>query len=81
MARPNRAGPLRCPAGASVAGFSWSLFLPRDAGTPTGCLFTNNIGPCDDGSARTTADACGGGASPRGAPAVCSDGNMCTDDA
>ena len=40
----------------------------------------NNTGPCDDGSACTTNDTCGGGTCNGGPPLNCDDGNDCTDD-
>jgi hypothetical protein len=44
----------------------------------TGCVFTNNTLPCDDGSACTAGDACGGGTCQPGAAVSCDDGNPCT---
>ena len=45
-----------------------------------GCTHTPQAGPCTDGDACTTADACVGGACQSGAPLSCDDGNPCTTD-
>ena len=47
----------------------------------TGCVFTDNLLPCEDGNVCTTSDICAGGACQPGEPLVCSDDNGCTDDA
>ena len=44
------------------------------------CIHPNNTAPCNDGSACTTNDTCGGGACTGGPPPNCNDGNDCTDD-
>ncbi|MCJ2555482.1 MAG: hypothetical protein LN410_04740, partial [Candidatus Thermoplasmatota archaeon] len=46
----------------------------------TGCVNTDNIAPCDDGDACTTADTCAVGVCVGGAAPNCDDGNVCTDD-
>src|SRR5207253_1670767 len=46
----------------------------------TGCVFTHNTAPCDDGNACTTGDTCGGGTCHAGSAVVCNDNNGCTDD-
>jgi hypothetical protein len=46
----------------------------------TGCVYTNNINPCDDNNACTSGDTCGGGSCNPGTPIDCDDGNPCTDD-
>jgi hypothetical protein len=46
----------------------------------TGCVFTNNTNPCNDGNACTNGDTCGGGTCNGGPPAVCNDNNVCTTD-
>ncbi len=46
----------------------------------TGCVFTNNTVPCDDGDACTTVDVCDGGQCSGSIPPDCDDGNPCTDD-
>lgn len=46
----------------------------------TGCVHTNNTGPCSDGNACTTNDQCGGGSCHGGSPLNCDDGNVCTND-
>jgi len=43
----------------------------------TGCVYTNNMGPCSDGNACTTSDACSGGSCVGGAPLVCDNGQWC----
>jgi cysteine-rich repeat protein len=44
------------------------------------CAHHDNTDPCNDGSACTTGDVCGGGTCNGGAPPNCDDGNLCTDD-
>jgi uncharacterized repeat protein (TIGR01451 family) len=44
-----------------------------------GCVHTNNTAPCDDGSACTSGDICGGGVC-GGIAISCDDANACTDD-
>lgn len=45
-----------------------------------GCVFTNNTSSCDDADACTTLDVCSGGTCLGGAPLLCDDGEICTDD-
>jgi hypothetical protein len=45
-----------------------------------GCVFTDNVLPCDDGSVCTVGDTCLGGACLAGDPLSCVDENVCTDD-
>jgi glucose/arabinose dehydrogenase len=49
-----------------------------DAGS--GCTFTFNDAPCDDGSTCTTSDRCSAGACVGDVPLACNDGNPCTTD-
>ena len=46
-----------------------------------GCVFTNNVLPCEDGSVCTVGDTCVDGACLSGELLVCNDDNVCTDDA
>jgi len=46
----------------------------------TGCEHPPNQLPCDDENACTTGDTCAGGGCVGGAPLVCGDSNLCTDD-
>jgi len=46
----------------------------------TGCYHNFNNAPCDDGNACTTGDTCSMGQCVSGAPLVCDDLNVCTDD-
>jgi hypothetical protein len=46
-----------------------------------GCEYTPNVVGCNDGDACTTADKCNSGSCKGGAPLVCDDGKVCTDDA
>ena len=46
----------------------------------TGCTFTQNTAPCDDGNACTTGEQCAGGWC-LGDAVVCDDSEVCTDDA
>jgi hypothetical protein len=45
-----------------------------------GCSHTNNTASCSDDDACTTPDVCANGQCQPGAPLVCDDGNVCTDD-
>lgn len=45
-----------------------------------GCTNLPNSLPCDDGNACTVNDVCNAGACVPGAPAICDDGDPCTDD-
>ena len=47
----------------------------------TGCVFTENVLPCEDGSVCTVGDMCLGGECQSGESLVCDDDNVCTDDA
>jgi hypothetical protein len=46
-----------------------------------GCNFAANQAPCDDKNACTTGDVCGESQCKPGAPVVCNDNQVCTDDA
>ena len=46
----------------------------------TGCVFTPNDLPCEDGDACTNDDMCEGGVCTGGPPLVCNDANVCTYD-
>jgi hypothetical protein len=46
----------------------------------SGCIFTANQAPCDDGDACTTNDTCVEESCASGAPISCDDGNTCTDE-
>lgn len=46
----------------------------------SGCVNTHNSAPCNDDDACTTNDTCSGGVCVGGAPLVCDDGNVCTND-
>jgi hypothetical protein len=50
----------------------------NDSCDPTlGCIHVNNTAACDDGSACTTGDVCGGGSCQPGTPTVCSPSDQC----
>lgn len=52
-----------------------------DACDPSsGCVFTPNTNPCDDGNLCTDGDVCNGGACVGGQAPSCDDGNRCTND-
>jgi hypothetical protein len=75
-----------CSAGACVGGAppvcDDGNVCTDDACAPaTGCVTTENTLACDDADACTTGDRCAGGRCEGGAPLVCNDGNLCTDDA
>jgi hypothetical protein len=42
-----------------------------------GCVFTNNVDPCDDGDACTTVDLCDDGSCVGSVPLDCDDGDFC----
>lgn len=46
----------------------------------TGCTYTNNSSPCEDGDACTTDDKCTKGSCAGGPPPMCDDKNTCTAD-
>ena len=46
----------------------------------SGCVYTGNSAPCDDGNACTTADACRSGGCVGGPALDCNDGQVCTSD-
>jgi subtilisin-like proprotein convertase family protein len=64
--------PLDCNDGNPCTDDTWSAV--------SGCVHVENAQPCDDGSACTVGDVCGGGSCLPGGPLVCDDGNPCTDD-
>jgi hypothetical protein len=51
-----------------------------DCDPGTGCTFTENHDPCDDGDPCTTQDECHETVCAPGGPTDCSDGNVCTTD-
>ena len=75
----------KCAAGTCISG------VPNTCGDnnpctddtcdpATGCVFTNNVAPCEDGNVCTVGDVCLEGGCQSGEPQVCSDDNVCTDD-
>jgi cysteine-rich repeat protein len=46
----------------------------------SGCVFTPNSDPCDDGDACSDGDVCSGGSCQPGPPLACDDSEICTDD-
>ncbi|HEX4824763.1 MAG TPA: hypothetical protein VFV19_10635 [Candidatus Polarisedimenticolaceae bacterium] len=69
-----------CHAGAAVICNDNNPCTDDSCNPATGCVYTNNTAPCDDGNACTTGDTCGGGSCQPGGPTSCDDGNPCTDD-
>jgi len=74
-----------CGGGSCVGGAAPNCndnnLCTTDACNPaSGCTHTNNTLPCDDGSACTLGDTCGGGVCVGGAAPNCNDNNVCTDD-
>ena len=74
-----------CLAGTCVAGGP----LACDDGNPctddgcdpaSGCTYTPNAAPCDDGDGCTTGDVCANGECSGAGGGSCDDGNPCTDD-
>lgn len=75
----------RCNAGACVGGpppnCNDNNVCTTDTCDPTlGCIFTDNLLPCDDGSACTLQDFCLQGTCRAGRNRDCNDNNACTND-
>jgi len=69
-----------CQAGTPLACADGNVCTNDTCDPATGCVFTNNTAPCDDGSACTTGDTCAGGSCQAGTPLACTDDNVCTND-
>jgi hypothetical protein len=69
-----------CHAGAPVVCNDNNGCTDDSCNPASGCVYTNNTNPCDDGNACTTNDTCGGGSCHGGNAPNCDDGNGCTDD-
>src|SRR5207244_12077821 len=69
-----------CHAGSAVVCNDNNVCTDDSCNPATGCVFTNNTAPCDDGNACTTGDSCGGGRCHAGTTVACNDNNLCTDD-
>jgi len=70
-----------CMPGAVTSCADDNLCTTDACNKATGCGHVNNALPCTDGSACTVGDACKDAACLPGAPTVCDDGNVCTEDA
>ena len=68
-----------CAPGEPVTCEDEELCTDDSCDPATGCVFTLNAEPCDDGDACTMGDTCAEGLC-AGAPLVCDDGELCTDD-
>ena len=53
----------------------------RDGSGSSGCVFTGNTQPCEDGNVCTVSDTCSEGVCLGGPGLVCNDGDVCTLDA
>jgi hypothetical protein len=69
-----------CKAGKPVACLDNNPCTDDACSKTAGCVFTNNVLPCNDGDKCTTVDACTGGNCKGTAPNVCIDGDPCTGD-
>ena len=69
-----------CQPGSTVACDDGAPCTDDSCDPGTGCTFTNNAAPCDDGSACTVGDACAAGTCKGGAAVTCNDSLPCTDD-
>ena len=69
-----------CQPGTPVVCNDSNVCTDDSCDPASGCVYTNNTGPCSDGDACTTGDTCGGGTCHPGTPVVCNDNNPCTDD-
>jgi cysteine-rich repeat protein len=69
-----------CQGGAPLVCDDVNLCTDDSCSPASGCVFSPNTDPCDDGDACTTGDSCSAGVCSPGAPLVCDDTNLCTDD-
>ena len=69
-----------CAPGAPVACDDGEVCTADGCDPATGCTHAPAAGPCEDGSACTSGDACADGACVSGAAIACDDGNVCTTD-
>jgi len=70
----------KCTFGAALDCDDANLCTTDSCNPLTGCVFSNNANPCEDGSLCTAFDKCAGGVCVAGPELVCSDANVCTDD-
>ncbi len=66
-----------CNPGVPVACDDGNVCTNDSCDPMTGCVYTNNTSPCDDGNACTTGDVCSGGTCQPGAAVVCSASDPC----
>ena len=76
----------KCTAGACIPGVPTVCADNNPCTDDTcdaaaGCVYTDNVLPCEDGNICTTMDLCAGGECQSGKSLVCNDDNACTDDA
>ncbi len=69
-----------CVGGAALVCNDGNVCTDDSCSPATGCVYTNNAAPCEDGSTCTTGDSCSNGTCQPGAGLICNDGNPCTDD-
>ena len=69
-----------CFGGTSITCDDNKVCTADSCDTKTGCVFKATTGPCYDGNACTTNDACTAGVCKGGPPPSCNDGKVCTDD-
>jgi hypothetical protein len=72
--------PTTCTGGPPPICDDGNVCTDNSCDPATGCVFTNNTGPCQDGDACTTGDICGGGVCNPGGPTNCDDSQCCTND-
>ncbi|HEX4823054.1 MAG TPA: hypothetical protein VFV19_01955 [Candidatus Polarisedimenticolaceae bacterium] len=66
-----------CHSGAPVVCNDGNACTDDSCNPASGCVYTNNTAPCDDGNLCTVGDTCGGGSCHGGAPVVCSASDQC----
>ncbi len=70
----------KCTGGAPLTCNDNNSCTDDSCDAKSGCIFTPNKAPCDDGSLCTQGDSCSKGWCAGGAPVDCDDKNPCTDD-
>lgn len=69
-----------CKAGTTKKCNDGNLCTTDSCDAKLGCVFANNVLPCEDGDSCTEGEKCGNGACVAGQVKNCSDGNVCTSD-
>jgi hypothetical protein len=69
-----------CQPGSQVLCNDTNVSTTDTCNTATGCVYTNNTAPCDDGNDCTTGDTCISGTCQPGPQVLCNDTNVSTTD-